>query len=63
MTYAIVGFGKFGQALARTFARRGIEVSVATTRDPDSFASKAAAIGPAIRPVSMPGEISPEVPK
>jgi predicted dinucleotide-binding enzyme len=44
--YAIIGFGKIGQALAKAFARKGIEVSVATTRDPQSFASDAAAIGP-----------------
>ncbi|MEO8315575.1 MAG: NAD(P)-binding domain-containing protein, partial [Pseudomonadota bacterium] len=47
MSYAIIGFGKIGQALAKAFARNGIEVSVATTRDPESFASAAAAIGPA----------------
>jgi predicted dinucleotide-binding enzyme len=32
MNYAIIGFGKIGQALAKAFARHGIEVSVATTR-------------------------------
>lgn len=48
MSYAIIGFGKIGHALAKTFARKGIEVSVATTRDPESFASDAAAIGPTI---------------
>ncbi|WP_047607905.1 NADPH-dependent F420 reductase [Rahnella aquatilis] len=48
MKYAIIGFGQIGQALARAFARSGIEVSVATTRDPESFASDAAAIGPGI---------------
>lgn len=47
-SYAIIGFGKIGQALAKAFARKGIEVSVATTRDPERFASVAAAIGPAI---------------
>jgi predicted dinucleotide-binding enzyme len=35
MSYSIVGFGNIGQALAKAFARKGIEVSVATTRDPD----------------------------
>jgi predicted dinucleotide-binding enzyme len=39
MSYAIIGFGKIGHALAKAFARKGIEVSVATTRDPESFAS------------------------
>src|SRR5882757_2826437 len=48
MSYAIIGFGNIGKALARAFARKSIEVSVATTRDPESFASDAAAIGPGI---------------
>ncbi|MGZ3763595.1 MAG: NADPH-dependent F420 reductase [Mucilaginibacter sp.] len=52
-SYAIIGFGKIGQALARAFARNGIEVSVATTRDPKSFASDAAAIGPGIIPTTL----------
>jgi predicted dinucleotide-binding enzyme len=53
MSYAIIGFGKIGQALAKAFARKGIEVSVATTRDPQSFASAAAAIGPEIIPTTL----------
>ena len=28
MSYAIIGFGKIGQALAKAFARNGIEVSL-----------------------------------
>lgn len=48
MNYAIIGFGKLGQALATAFARKGIEVAVATTRDPGSFAADAAAIGSGI---------------
>jgi predicted dinucleotide-binding enzyme len=39
MSYAIIGFGEIGQALAKAFVRNGIEMSVATTRDPESFAS------------------------
>jgi predicted dinucleotide-binding enzyme len=53
MSYAIIGFGKIGQALAKAFARSGIAVSVATTRDPASFASDAAAIGPQISPTTL----------
>ena len=53
MTYAIIGFGEIGRALAKAFARRGIEVSVATTREPDRFASAAAAIGPTILPATL----------
>jgi predicted dinucleotide-binding enzyme len=53
MSYAIIGFGNIGQALAKAFARNGIEVSVATTRDPESFAADAAAIGPTIIPKTL----------
>ena len=53
MSYSIIGFGKIGHALAKAFARRGIEVSVATTRDPQNFASAAATIGPEIIPTTL----------
>ena len=61
MSYAIIGFGKIGQALARAFARRGIEVSVATTRDPESFASAAAAIGPEIIPKKLAEAVEADI--
>ena len=50
MSYAIIGFGKIGHALAEAFARKGIEVTVATTRDPESFVADAAAIEPKVSP-------------
>jgi Predicted dinucleotide-binding enzymes len=53
MSYAIIGFGEIGHALAKAFARNGIEVAVATTRDPKSFAAEAAAIGPTIIPKTL----------
>ncbi|HEY5197108.1 MAG TPA: NAD(P)-binding domain-containing protein [Solirubrobacteraceae bacterium] len=53
MSYAMIGFGDIGQAPAKAFARSGIEASVATTRDPDSFTSDAAAIGPEIIPTTL----------
>ena len=59
--YAIIGFGNIGQALARAFARKGIEVSVATTRDPESFASSAAAIGPIIIPTILAEAIKADI--
>ncbi|WP_239404139.1 NAD(P)-binding domain-containing protein [Pseudomonas aeruginosa] len=46
MSYAIIGFGSIGQALAKAFARNGIEVSVAAKRGPESIAPTAATIGP-----------------
>ncbi len=60
-SYAIIGFGNIGQALARSFARKGIEVSVATTRDPESFASAAAAIGPTITPTTVAEAVKADV--
>src|SRR3954468_3640482 len=61
MSYAIIGFGHIGQALARAFARNGIEVSVATTRDPESFASAAAAIGPTIIPKKLAEAVKADI--
>jgi predicted dinucleotide-binding enzyme len=61
MSYAIIGFGKIGQALAKAFARSGIEVSVATTRDPESFASAAAAIGPEIIPKKLADAVRADI--
>lgn len=61
MTYAIIGFGKIGQALAKAFARKGIAVTVATTRDPASFASEAATIGRQIRPTTLAEAVEADV--
>ncbi|RWN36372.1 NADPH-dependent F420 reductase [Mesorhizobium sp.] len=61
MSYAIVGFGNIGKALAKAFARKGIEVSVATTRDPESFASDAAAIGPTIVPKKLAEAVKADI--
>jgi predicted dinucleotide-binding enzyme len=61
MSYAIIGFGNIGQALAKAFARRGIEVAVATTHDPDSFASAAAAIGPGIVPTTLAEAVKADI--
>jgi predicted dinucleotide-binding enzyme len=61
MGYAIIGFGNIGQALAKAFARKGIEVSVATTRDPESFASAAAAIGPTVIPKKLSEAVKADI--
>ena len=61
MSYAIIGFGEIGRTLARTFARKGIAVSVATTRNPQSFAADAAAIGPEITPVTLAEAVKADV--
>src|SRR5881275_1027902 len=48
MSYAIVGFGAVGQALARAFARKNIKVAVASRRPPEALAPQARAIGPTV---------------
>jgi predicted dinucleotide-binding enzyme len=61
MNYAIIGFGSIGRALAKAFARNGIEVSVATTRDPKSFAADAATIGPEVIPKALAEAVKADV--
>jgi prephenate dehydrogenase len=48
MSYAIIGFGKIGQALAHAFARKNIDVTVASRRPPEALAPQARAIGPTV---------------
>jgi len=48
MSYAIVGFGKIGQARAHAFARKNINVTVASRRPPEELAPQARAIGPTV---------------
>jgi 8-hydroxy-5-deazaflavin:NADPH oxidoreductase len=61
MTYAIVGFGAVGQALATRFARKGIEVSVASRRAPESLAPRAEAIGPTIVPKALEDALEADI--
>jgi predicted dinucleotide-binding enzyme len=48
MSYAIIGFGKIGQALAHAFARKHLDVAVASRRPPEALAAQARAIGPTV---------------
>jgi predicted dinucleotide-binding enzyme len=61
MSHSIIGFGKMGHALAKAFARSGIQVFVATTRDPESFASEAVAIGPQVIPTMLADAVKADV--
>jgi predicted dinucleotide-binding enzyme len=53
MSYAIVGFGKIGQALTHAFARKNIPVTVASRRSPEELAPQAQAIGPTVTAKSL----------
>jgi 8-hydroxy-5-deazaflavin:NADPH oxidoreductase len=48
MSHAIIGFGKIGQALAHAFARKNIDVAVASRRPREALAPQARAIGPTV---------------
>ncbi|NVZ70756.1 NADPH-dependent F420 reductase [Pseudomonas costantinii] len=61
MSYAIIGFGKIGHALAKAFARKGIDVAVAATRSPEHLAADAAAIGPTIIPKTLTDAVSADI--
>jgi predicted dinucleotide-binding enzyme len=53
MSYAIIGFGKIGEALAHAFARRNINVTVASRRPAEALAPQAKAIGPTVAAKSL----------
>jgi len=61
MSYAIIGFGSAGQALARMFARKNIKVAVAGRRPPEALASQAKAIGPTVIPASLQDALKSEI--
>jgi hypothetical protein len=53
MTYAIIGSGAIGTAIARQFSRAGLDVLVANTRGPDSLRGLANELGAHVRPVPL----------
>jgi len=61
MNYAIVGFGAVGQALARMFARKNIEVAVASRHQPEALAPHANAIGPTIIPKTLKDALEADI--
>jgi 8-hydroxy-5-deazaflavin:NADPH oxidoreductase len=61
MSYAIIGFGAIGQALARAFARNNIDVSVASRRPPETLLPQARAIGPTVIPRTLQEAVKADV--
>ena len=61
MTYAIIGTGNIGTAMARHFARANIPVRIANTRGPDTIAPLAAELGAAIQPVTVDEALKADV--
>jgi predicted dinucleotide-binding enzyme len=60
MTYAIIGAGHLGMAIAHRFARSGIAVSIANSRGPDSISDLVKALGPTVSATSLLGALSAE---
>jgi len=61
MSSAIIGFGAVGQALARAFARKNIQVSVASRRPPEAIAPQAKAIGPTVTASSLQDALKAQI--
>src|ERR1700757_3493835 len=61
MKYAIVGAGEIGTALARTFARKKIEVAIANSRGPATLASLTKELGPNVVAQSIQDACKAEV--
>ncbi len=61
MKYAIIGFGKIGQAIATAFARKSMEVTVAATRTAPELASTAQALGPSVLPGAITDALEADI--
>jgi hypothetical protein len=61
MTYSILGAGNVGKALAKAFARKNINVGLASRRSAEELAPIAQAIGPNVRPQSLSEAVKADV--
>ena len=61
MSYAIIGAGAVGAALARAFARKDIEVAMASRRAPEALAPLTRAIGPTVIPTALEDALRAEI--
>lgn len=61
MTYAIMGSGAIGTALARQFARKNIAVRIANSRGPASIAPLAAELGSTIEPATLEEALAADI--
>lgn len=61
MTYAIIGSGAIGSAIATQFARAGMDVQVANSRGPASVQDLASKLGYRIKPTSREQALQADV--
>ena len=61
MTISIIGSGSVGTALARQFARSGVQVGIANTRGPDSLAAITEELGANVTPLTLRAALDADV--
>jgi predicted dinucleotide-binding enzyme len=61
MTYSIIGSGNIGSAVARQFARAGIDVAIANARGPDSLGPLGKELGHHIIPQTLQAALKADV--
>jgi predicted dinucleotide-binding enzyme len=61
MNYSIIGTGHVGKALAQTFARSGVAVTIANTRGPESLAALALELGPPVIAGSLQDALAADI--
>lgn len=61
MKYSIIGSGNIGSAVARQFARKGIDVAITNNRGPDSLAPLCNELGHHIIPQSLEAALKADI--
>jgi 8-hydroxy-5-deazaflavin:NADPH oxidoreductase len=61
MSYAIIGTGNVGSALARRFTHSGIAVRIANTRGPESIVDLANELGSAVTATSLDDALEADI--
>ena len=61
MTYSIIGSGNIGSAVARQFARKGIDAAIANTRGPESLTPLGKEFGAHIIPQALETALKAEI--
>lgn len=61
MTYAIIGAGKIGTALARVFSQHNIPLKIANSRSPETLSALASELGPGVQAVTVQEAYTAEI--
>jgi predicted dinucleotide-binding enzyme len=61
VTYSIIGSGNIGSAIARQFARKGLDVAIANTRGPDSLVPLGKELGHHVIPQCLAAALDADI--